>query len=428
MHSFNNKQLLKSGALYSIASTLSAVCAMAVGFLNMRWLGPELLGIWQSVTILNAYLPFVQLGIQSGLNLELPIVLGENNKEKALKYVSTALSYAIGLSIALFVLSIVSITILTLKVKDDRIVLGLVVVCIMTILSCFKLHYIATYRSANAFNRLANIYWVDSALTLLLIILIYIYQYYGLLLSYAIKEIVFTIIMYVYAPYRNVKPSFDKSCFKDLFKRGIVMTLVNEVKGIIESMSRVLLLRYGGTLMVGLFSPATVVGTFINLIPTQIAQFLHPQFGMKYGQSKQARDMWPYFLRLTIWVPLCLIPVSILGWLLIPYALEFFPKYHESLWPIRIMMFGFLFSTTFFSRGFLITIKAYYSVFMLYFVDFLFFGGLSLLFIKLYPVNMLVSLCVALSISYFITYIINIIVVYYTIHLPKYNNEKLINS
>ena len=65
----------------------------------MRWLGPELLGIWQSITIINSYLPIIQLGIQSGLNLELPVLLGAGKKEKALEYVSTALAFAIFLSI-----------------------------------------------------------------------------------------------------------------------------------------------------------------------------------------------------------------------------------------------------------------------------------------------------------------------------------------
>ena len=73
-----------------MSSSLSAVAAMVVGFANMRWLGPELLGIWQSITIINSYLPFLQLGIQSGLNVDLPIILGEGNQERANKYIGTA--------------------------------------------------------------------------------------------------------------------------------------------------------------------------------------------------------------------------------------------------------------------------------------------------------------------------------------------------
>ena len=78
-----SNSLLKTGANYSAISSLSSVCTMAIGFLNMRWLGPELLGLWQSLTVINLYLPLLQLGIQSGLNLELPLALGAKDKQRA---------------------------------------------------------------------------------------------------------------------------------------------------------------------------------------------------------------------------------------------------------------------------------------------------------------------------------------------------------
>lgn len=419
------QRLLKSGVNYSIASSFSAICSMIVGFLNMRWLGPELLGIWQSITIINSYLPIIQLGIQSGLNLELPILLGAGKKEKALEYVSTALSFAIFLSIIFSLVSVIAISIVAVNGSDEKIVWGVAVVAIMAILSCYRLHYIATYRSANAFDKLTVIYWIDSAVTLVLIYFIYKYQYFGLLIFHAVKDLFLTVLMYWFAPYRNIRPKFYMEHFKELLKRGVFMTVYNEIKGIIESLPRVILLKTGGVIQVGLFSPALVVGTFMNLIPAQIAQFLHPQMGMKYGQTKCARDMWPYFKALTIYIPLCLIPVALLGWWAIPYILEYvFPKYIDSMWPIRIMLIGFLFSTTFFSRGFMITLKAYKRVLLLQLIDFICFAGIPLLLIHFSKLGLLNSLATGLSISYFLTYFINITIVYRTIMLPKYNETQ----
>lgn len=419
------QRLLKSGVNYSIASSFSAICSMIVGFLNMRWLGPELLGIWQSITIINSYLPIIQLGIQSGLNLELPVLLGAGKKEKALEYVSTALSFAIFLSILFSIISAIVISTVAVNGSDSKVVWGVVVVAIMAILSCFRLHYIATYRSANAFDKLTIIYWIDSAVTLALIYFIYRYQYFGLLIFHAVKDLVMTVLMYWYAPYRNIKPKFYLEHFRDLLKRGVFMTVYNEIKGVIESLPRVVLLKIGGVVQVGLFSPALVVGTFMNLIPVQIAQFLHPQMGMKYGQTKCARDMWPYFRALTIYIPLCLLPVAVLGWWAIPYVLEYvFPKYIDSMWPIRIMLIGFLFSTTFFSRGFLITLKAYKQVFLSQLIDFICFAGIPLILIHYSNLGLLNSLALGLSFSYFLTYFINISIVYRTITLPKYNETQ----
>ena len=80
---------------YSLFSTVSSVCTMIIVFLNMRWLGPELLGLWQSLSVINLYLPFLQLGIQSGLNLELPLALGANDKERAERLVCVGLAFVL---------------------------------------------------------------------------------------------------------------------------------------------------------------------------------------------------------------------------------------------------------------------------------------------------------------------------------------------
>lgn len=424
-HQIQNSKLIKSGAYYSAASSLSAVCSMIVGFINMRWLGPELLGIWQSVTIINSYLPIIQLGIQSGLNLEIPILLGENKKNIALEFVSTALFFAVILAGLFILIAVIIVSIVVNNNSDTKVLGGIIVVSILAILSCFRLHYIATYRTANAFDKLAIIYCIDSVVTLALIIVIYKYQYYGLLFFYAFKDFTITLLLFIFAPYRKIKPHFYKEHFIVLLKRGLFMSVFNEIKGVVESLPRVILLSIGGIIQVGLFNPALVVGSIVNLIPNQIAQFLHPQLGMKYGQTKQAKDMWRYFKALTVFIPLFLIPVVVCGWFLIPYALEYlFPKYLTSLWPIRIMLIGFIFSTTFFTRGFLITIKAYKEVLSLQIIDLLFFGGISLTLVKFFRENMLISIAMAMSISYLITYIINIIVVKRTIFLPKYNAER----
>lgn len=422
INKYKNSKLLKTGARYSITSTLSSVLMMIVGFLNMRWLGPELLGIWQSLNIIVSYMPIVQLGIQSGLNLELPIALGKRDEKKAMKLVSVGLKYARVLSLFLTVVAIVVITILYIRGTEIKTLTGAIVVAIIIITSCFKLHYIATYRSANAFDRLTNIYWVDIFVTAGLVYFIYKYHYFGLLIFQVVKDLVHTFLLWYFAPYRHLKAVYEKKSFIILLKRGIFMTVFNEVKGIVESMPRVILLWLGGVVQVGLFNPALTIGIAMNLIPNQISQFLHPQLGYKYGETKCAKDNWPYLRSLYIYAPLCILPFAAIGWLIMPPLLEYvFPKYVESLWPIRIMMVGFLFSTTYFGRGFLITIKAYKETLLLLGLDLAMFVILPLILYSIYPGYLLIDLSIGISLSYIVTYFVNIFVVKRTLFLPKYN-------
>lgn len=422
--------LLKTGAIYSVASTLSSVFTMAVGLLNMRWLGPELLGIWSSVTIVNSYLPFLQLGIQSGLNLELPVILGENNRRKAEETVSTALFYACALAGILTIVSVGVVLYFIFFTSVDRLVIySLIAVLLMAILSCFRLHYIATYRSANAFDKLSKIFLVDCVVSCVCVIGIYFYKYYGLLFYHIAQYAVFTLLMWFFAPYRSVRPKFYSDHFKALLKRGIFMTVVNEIRGAVESLPRLLILKFGSVVQVGLFSPASVAGIFINMVPSQIAQFVHPQMSYKYGQTRQAKDMWPYLRFLTVWMPIFLLPIVVIGWFLIPYLIELlFPKYLDSISAVRYMLIGFLFSSRSFAVNFMTTIKAYKAVLGLDIFVFLMFLSCPLLLIQFCECSLLEAVSIGVSVASVITYYANIIVARIVLFKDKYNAPINIDS
>ena len=415
-------RLLKTGVSYSLAVTLYSVVGMIVGFVSLRWLAPDVYGIWQSFTIIISYLPIFQLGIQSGLNLELPVMLGKGETKNANSIVSTGLFFAMALSLLLMVLFIICLLIILNKQKPIEYVLGFTAVSIMAIVQCYRLHYIATYRSASAFNKLSLIYIISSFVNIFLIFFIYWIRYYGLLLYYVGSEIVATFLMWRSAPYRSLRPSFSFNCFKQLFKRGIFMTFVNQIIGVIESLPKLMLLKYGGVFQVGLFAPALAIGTIINLIPSQIVQFLQPQFGYRYGQTGMAIDMWKYLKKITFIMPICILPVSLLLWVLMPFLLEFlFPKYLESLLAIRILLIGFSFSSGFITRSFLITIKAYKEVIVLYLIDLALFISLPFALISLTNYPIIVNMSLGMTISYVISYILTYMIAGITIKQPIYN-------
>lgn len=417
-----SNSLLKSGANYSIISTVSTICTMIIGFLNMRWLGPELLGLWQSLCVINLYLPFLQLGIQSGLNLELPLALGSSDNDRVERLVRTALAFAITLVALLGIVAFTVITYMYFKGFSFDIIFGAIAISTIAIISCLKLHYIATYRSAKAFDKLTNVYKWEMATKILLVYAIYKWQYVGLMLFHIGIEVVFAVGLHLNAPYRGLKPRFFKAEFRCLLKRGLFMTVFNQIKNMTSSAPTLILLTLGGVTYVGLFNPALTVRGLVNMVPNQIAQFLHPQMGYKYAQTHKACELWPYFKKITIWMPICLIPFAIIGILCCPYVIsEFFPKYNESIIPICIMIVGFMFSTTFYTRGFLITLKAYRLVVFLELMDTLFFVGIPALFIWLYPDEILIAMSAGLSTGYVVSYFLNIMFVKKEIFKPKYN-------
>ena len=73
-------KLFRTGAKYSVVSTIKSVVAMVAGMVIMFWLDPSEVGKWNTVSIFLAYAPFLQLGIQSGLSIELPVTLGRTEE------------------------------------------------------------------------------------------------------------------------------------------------------------------------------------------------------------------------------------------------------------------------------------------------------------------------------------------------------------
>ena len=415
-------RLVKTGLLYSVTSTIYSVCTLIAGFVILRWVDPVLLGLWQSIAIANYYLPILQLGIHSGLNLELPIVLGENNIEQAQKLVKTGLYYAVFLSFIMLVIGLFAFIYVYCNSYDSKIVYGVISVCIIAISSNVKMHYVATYRSAGAFSKLSLINLLSSIAALIMICFIYFYQYEGMLLYYVFTDAIYTLSLYVYAPYRKISPKFYKDTFVVLLKRGVYMTTVNQILQCIQSVPRILLLRFGSITQVGLFHPALVVGTFINMLPAQLVQFLQPQMGFKYGQTQRAKDMWRYLLYLTVLTPIFSLPFVVIGWICLPYVFEvFFPKYIEAITPIRVMLIGFVFSSTYMSQNFLSTIKAYTEVIIFQIFSLVCFVAFPYFMIKMYPEDLLTSMAIGMSFAYFVTYIVNAFLVRYTVFKNKYN-------
>lgn len=422
LNSLKKNKLLKTGTNYSLASSLSSVVTMLITMVSLRWIGPDQLGVWQSLGVINSYIIFMQLGIQSGLNLELPILLGRNEKKNAEEYISTALSFAITISLILLLLGGILVFYLYSIGKPSIFIYTAIAIVLMAVIDCYKLHYIATFRSAIAFDKLARIYYIDLVINLLFIPLIFFFSYKGYLIYQVGRHLFFTLLMFWYAPYRNVKPKFILAPFKNLLKRGIFMTFVNQTKGVIESSSRLLILHFGNVLMVGLFTPALSIRTAMDMIPSQVSQFLNPQFGYKYGKTGKASDMWPYLNKASLLIPLVCIPFVAVGWFIMPWLLEVvFPKYVDSLWPIRITLCGFAFSSTYITRGFLITIKAYKDVLTLYLIDLLLFWGIPYALIKFSSYEVMFSASIGLSIAYLCSYIVNYFSVKKIVFKDSYN-------
>lgn len=430
LQTIKGKSLVKTGANYSLTATAASVVGMIVSLLNMRWLGPSELGIWQSLCVVTAYVPFLQLGIQSQLNIELPILLGRNDLPKVKKYIATSYYISNIVTAIIAVLGLTASIIIWQKGYALKYVFGIIALTAVNVGSSISYHFIARFRSSMSFDKLTSIIRIQIVVMVLCIPLIYFFGFWGLLMYNAFPGLVYAILMKRKSPFQEIKAQFEKNETTYLMTRGIILMLYGQTFTAIKTFQQMFLLRFGGAMYVGLFSPALAIGGIINLLPGQIAQFLVPQMGYKFGKSSQAKDLWPFVLRILVVMPFAILPVSIVFYFILPWLVNtFFPKYIESIQAMQIMSFGFAFSSSSMVINFLYTLKAYKDAIFIILAEFLSYALLPTFFYKIIGLSILTSLAIGVSLAYFIIYVTTFIVMRVAIFRPKYNlkteDEKL---
>lgn len=417
-------KLAKTGAKYSMTATIASIVSMIVSLLNMRWLGPSELGIWQSLFIFTAYVPYLQLGVQSGLNVELPVLLGKNDKDNLRSYIANAYFMSIIVSSLILVIGIIATIVVWTSGMGMKYVFGVLALTGVNLANSISYHFVARYRSSMSFDILTSIIRAQIIITILCIPLIYFWGFWGLLIYNAVPLLVYAGLMFKKSPFAEIKPSFNKKDLFYLIKRGVVLMLFGQTSRAIKTFQQIFLLRFGGTMFVGLFSPALAIGSVLNLLPGQFAQFLVPQMGYKYGNTGQAKDLWPYVKKLLIIVPIAILPFSIVIALLLPWLINsFFPKYVESIMAMQIMAFGFIFSCSSITVNFLYTLKAYKGAACILLTEFLCFLLLPAFFYKIIHLPLLISIAVGVSVTYLVIYVVTFIVMKISLFKPKYNTE-----
>lgn len=417
--------LAKTGANYSITATTASVVAMVVSLLNMRWLGPSELGIWQSLCVVSAYVPFLQLGVQSGLNLELPVLLGKNDEKKVRDYIANAYFMSIVVTSLILLAGLIATVVVWLKGLGPKYVFGVLALTGVNVGTSIAYHFIARYRSAMSFDKLTKIIRIQLYASILCVPLIYFFGFWGLLVYNAIPILIYAGLMKKMSPFADTLPRIEKINAFYLIKRGTIQMLYVQTATAIKTFQQMFLLRFGGTTFVGLFSPALAIGNVINLLPGQISQFLVPQMGYKFGSSGQAKDLWPFVKKIMFVMPLAIFPVSLLFYLVLPWLVNtFFVKYVESITAMQIMAFGFMFSSASMVTNFLYTIKAYKDATFIILAEFLSYLILPTFFYKIVGLPLLISVATGVSFAYLIIYITTFIVMRVALFKPKYNMSK----
>ena len=343
---------------YTASSGFTSIAQLVSSFVIIKFVDPSELGVWNSVKLLTVYSFVILIGVNNGLNRELPYSLGQNKLDQARKKAGVALYFNILTSIMMVAVGFGVLLILSTRVEFD-LFLALAIILPYIILNHYNNYLTVTYRSKDSFNILSYIKLFESFLMLITILLVVRYGYNGMLLRSLLLILFITLLMHVYRPIR-VKPEWSKPEFITLLKTGIPIFVIDYIKNISSTLAPLFVLKAGGFGMVGLFTLGTMAFGTITVIPSSITQYVYPKYCFAFGKHNNPKDLWKIGMRSLLLCSAMLIPVIIITLIFVdPLVLKYFPKYSGGIPAAKIFILATFFNSISILTAVLLSLKLF---------------------------------------------------------------------
>ena len=366
------------------------------------------MGIWNSYYLIFTYGVILQLGVFSGLNRDLPFFYGKNEKDHALTLAKSALWFSRFCTISISIILIIAYFFIRNRISVDS-ELAFVAASLTLIIFFYQNYLTVTFRTNKAFNKLVIIYFIQSALTLLSIVLVYHFSYNGMLFRIVFLAITLVFMLHIKRPI-IINPKKSLIHLKELIWSGFPLYLFGYLKSISFTLNRVLLLKFSGTFLLGIYSPALAILSVMNILPSIVGQYLYPQMSYEFGRTGDLQKLWTWTWKSTVYILIVLLPFAILAYWLLPHLItNYFPSYIEGIFAAKISIFSGIITGSLVGSNVLYSIKNYRALSYTTFLKFLTNIFFMYLFMRLIdPLN---GIAIGLLISDFINFIFTLIVI-----------------
>jgi O-antigen/teichoic acid export membrane protein len=326
--------------LFTASSIWLSVAQMASGIVIVHYVAPKEMGIWSSVSLALVYSLFVLVGIQNGLSRELPYYLGANNEEMARSLASTTLFYtSIGCILSL-VGGTCAVAVLLWERRDSKLIYAVAAMTLMVTFQFYQYYLFLTFRSKNSFLKLAWVQTWQAFIMLFTLPLLFLFHYEGMLLRAVLVAGLALYLMHRVRPI-VVRPAWSTASFWLLIKTGLPIFATDYVRTVCGTVDKLVLLKYVGVEQVGLYALAVTAAAAFQVLPQSIAHYVYPRMSHHYGRTNNPRVLWGIAYKVTLVVVVAMIPVALVGYLVLPWAVKaLFPKYVAGTHAAQIMLFA----------------------------------------------------------------------------------------
>lgn len=320
--------LVASAAKILLGNVAVTGIQMLTGLLMARWIPPIEMGVWNTVSLVNVYAPFIGLGIYSGLSRELPVLIGADKVDEARIVAQAASAWAWILGTVTVLVCAASFAIFMFR--DERAVAWTITAVGISLLFGWHGSFLGTtYRTHSEFGRLSLANALVAFIGLLLMILVARFGYWGLLWRAGLSSALAFGVLYYHRPF-PVRPVWNRNAFVTLFKVGAPLFVVGHLATVFVTLDQTVLVH--STKAIGLFTLASLVGNAVRMVPAAFATVAFPAMAQAYGKSGESRGLWRQAAIVSVWTVTVSGTIGWISWWALPAFVErLLPAYLEGL-------------------------------------------------------------------------------------------------
>ncbi len=321
-------QVLASVAKIIAGNSIVTVIQLATGFLLARWVLPGDMGIWNTAQLATVYLPLLSVGVYSGLNRQLPYLIGKNQITEAEDLASAAFGFSIVLAL-LTALAIPVVVIWLWSQGNHKGGLAAAAIGISMAFSWVVSYLNTTYRTHSEFGRLSANNALVAFVGLTLMVLVWQYRFWGMAIRVPMVTLLGLAALFYHRPV-PVRPRWDWQRLLTLCRVGVPIYLLGQAWTFFVSMDRLILVD--DTQALGYYTIALQASTAAQMIPGAFTVAVFPRLAQAYGETDRAMPLWFLARQAAIGATLLGGVVGVLGCVATPWVVNgFLPRYRAGI-------------------------------------------------------------------------------------------------
>jgi len=332
------KNIMKHIVSYSAGRYISQFIGFFIAICMRNFLGPLYMGMWSLMRVVMGYASYCEFGAMQSIYYKVPLHKGRGEDSETEQMQNTIFGFLILTSIIVSMLMLVGAVLLKNRMPHELFV-GFMIFPLFFLAQRVYAFYIMLLRAHKEFVVLGKSYVFDSAVNLILIVLLVSrFKLYGLYVVSVLLPVLDICYMAFKVRYK-IKASINWKKISSYIKFGFPVFMSGFSMLLLYSVDRIMIARMIGLTALGFYSIAVMTRTYTSEVSQNFASVLSPHFIEDYGKtgdiSKTGRSIVKY-TELTASIMAVILGIAYLALpILVVYIM---PKYTAGIQAMKVMM------------------------------------------------------------------------------------------